>query len=237
MLEAENTEMIEEEIVDEEIEKKPGFWAWLADVTTTLVIIAVFVLIIRVFLFSPFHVSGPSMCNTINFIDGECRSGYGEYIIVNKAVYLNVFNWEVGSSERNDIVVFKPEYEDAPYLIKRIIGLPGDEVTIKGGRVYLQKPEETEPVLLDEYYLNSQNLGNTSVLSSKQERIYKVPEGKYFVMGDNRAHSTDSRTCFGRSVSQCTPESEITFVPKDNITGKAWITLWPFSKIRFLSDL
>lgn len=222
--------------VSEEVQKT-SFWYWFADLITTLVIVATFVVLIRVFLFSPFHVSGPSMCNTINYIKGECQNGYGEYIIVNKAIFLNFGKWQVSSPSRNDIIVFKPDYEEAPYLIKRVIGLPGDKVVIRDGRVYLQKLGETEPSALAEAYLSAFNYGQTTIMGSTAERIYEVPEGSYFVMGDNRKHSTDSRTCFGQNVSSCKADSEIAFVPRENIAGKAWITLWPSSKIRFLSHL
>lgn len=116
----------------------------------------------------------------------------GEYVLIDKISYL------LHPPERGDVVVFVPPNGERDY-IKRIIGLPGDTVEIKGGRVYVND------IVLDEPYLK--NLTNTDMPASP------VKEGRYFVMGDNRNNSSDSRV-FGA----ITPQS---------IVGRAWLVYWP----------
>ena len=119
----------------------------------------------------------------------------GQYLIVNKAVY----RW-VHPPERGDIIVF--EYPRAPDrdFIKRVIGLPGEKVEIRNGVVYINDKPLPEP-----YLKNHRGHGNfpPTVLGPDQ----------YFVLGDNRDNSSDSRM-WGP-------------LPKDNIIGKAWISYWP----------
>ncbi|HSD82885.1 MAG TPA: signal peptidase I, partial [Anaerolineae bacterium] len=104
----------------------------------------------------------------------------GEYVLIDKISYL------LHPPERGDVVVFVPPNGERDY-IKRIIGLPGDTVEIKGGRVYVND------IVLDEPYLK--NLTNTDMPASS------VKEGRYFVMGDNRNNSSDSRV-FGAITPQ-----------------------------------
>lgn len=207
-----------------------GFWYVFFDLFLNLAFIILFVVLIRTFLISPFHVFGASMCDTLNFIDGECKTGYGEYIIVNKAGYLEVGGWAIGEPSAGDIVVFHPPKDEDQFFIKRIIGVPGDEIAIENGDVY------RNGFLLDEPYLNEKNAGNTTVRGSRQRVEFEVPRDRYFVMGDNRLHSTDSRSCFGARSNTCTTTSLDTFLPKENIAGRAWITLWPPSKMRVLPN-
>jgi signal peptidase I len=116
----------------------------------------------------------------------------GEYVLIDKISYL------LHPPERGDVVVFVPPNNERDY-IKRVIGLPGDTVEIKGGQVYVNG------IALDEPYL--QNLTRADMPA----RI--VEEGRYFVMGDNRNNSSDSR-----SFGSITPQS---------IVGRAWLVYWP----------
>lgn len=220
------------EIVEKEKNPKEGFWFVFFDLFLNLVFIFLFVVLIRHFLISPFHVFGASMCDTLNFIDGKCKNGYGEYIIVNKAGYLDIAGVKIGEPKRGDIVVFKPPHIEEEYFIKRVIGLPGETVVIKDGLVYLRI--DGEDTLIEEPYLNEENNGSTLVKGSRDEAVFDVPDGQYFVMGDNRNHSTDSRLCFGVDFASCDGQSESAYLPKKNISGRAWLTLWPFAKIRFI---
>lgn len=103
--------------------------------------------------------------------------------------------------ERGDVVIFKyPDNEDILY-IKRIIGMPGDTVEVADGRVYINGRTLNEP------YLN--------VVTEGSYGPYKVPEGSYFMMGDNRNNSADSR--FWKN----------TFLSRDKIEGKAVFSYWP----------
>ncbi len=120
----------------------------------------------------------------------------GQYIIVNKVVY------KLRSPHRGEIVVFDPPQDSSPY-IKRVIGLPGEVVEGRRGKIYIDGSSLSEP------YLEGIKVNSFS--------RYRVPDGYYFVLGDNRGNSQDSRS-FGA-------------VPEDDIIGKAWISLWPLSEI------
>src|SRR3989344_1385360 len=99
------------------------------DVLFNIVVIVAIVAGIRTFLVSPFQVEGNSMVDTL-----EDK----QYIIINKLAYI------LGDPKRGDVVVFRPPSDHKKYNVKRVIGLPGDEVTLKGGYVYLRKGGETE---------------------------------------------------------------------------------------------
>ncbi|MDA1061109.1 MAG: signal peptidase I [bacterium] len=204
-------------------EKKKKILLWLLDLGINIAIIIILVLVIQNWIIAPFDVSGSSMCDTLNYIDGECKSGYGEKIIINEATY--VFN----DPERGDVVVFKSPGTEDKYFIKRIIGVPGDTLEIKEGDVYIND------VKLKETYLNSTNRGNTKSYFS-DFNVFNVPEDKYFLMGDNRNSSRDARTCFRNEIDlDCKNNPDEAFVEKSEIRGKAWVVWWPLSNIKILS--
>ncbi len=130
-----------------------------------------------------FRIEGDSM---------EPNLHNGEYVLIDKVSYL------LHLPERGDVVVFTPPNNDRDY-IKRIIGLPGDKVEIKGGQVYVNG------VVLDEPYLKGTIRNDMSTRT--------VEEGRYFVLGDNRNNSSDSRS-FGSIAPQ-------------SIVGRAWLVYWP----------
>lgn len=208
---------------------------WL-DIILNIVIIVALVLFIRAFVISPFQVYGPSMCDTLNNIDNTCIKGYGEYIIINKFGYQNLLGWQIGSPQRGDIIVFHPPKKDNEFFIKRIIGLPGETVKLQNGEVYIYNSDYPEGFKLQEGYLNAQNAGNTHPYTSSLT-TFEVPSGHYFVMGDNRLFSSDSRHCFkeGAGDNQCGVDPLAPFLPRENIEGKAWIVLWPLQKIAILA--
>ncbi|MBU1152116.1 signal peptidase I [Patescibacteria group bacterium] len=197
------------------------------DLLINAVVILVLVMIIQTWIIAPFDVSGSSMCDTLNNISDECENGYGEKIIINEALYL------MNDPARGDIVVFKAPEDQEKYFIKRVIGLPGETVKISEGKVYLSKEGEdfTE---LEENYLNETNKGNTKTYFSDLN-TFVVPENNYFLMGDNRRASTDSRSCFSGTIStDCKNHPEKAFVSRDLIRGKAWVIWWPLKNIRIL---
>jgi signal peptidase I len=209
------------------------------DLILNLIIIIILVQIIHGYIISPFQVFGSSMCNTLNFIDNECKNGYGEYIIVNKAIYQNFFGWQVGTPQRGDIIVFHPPQNPKEFYIKRVIGLPGETVKLKDGFVYIYNKEQPDGFKLDEPYLNETNQGNTfpSRMHANND-TFEVPEGQYFVLGDNRTGSTDSRMCFAeRALSgECNAPGATPFLKPEIIQGKAWLVLWPLEKISVLES-
>lgn len=117
----------------------------------------------------------------------------GQRLVVNKAVYF------FGEPERGDVIIFKAPNGRNEDFIKRVIAIPGDIVEVKRGAVYVNG------VALDEPY----------IMSPPSYRVDKteVAENSYFVLGDNRNHSNDSRRGW--------------VVPRENIKGKAWLSTWP----------
>jgi len=124
-----------------------------------------------------------------NFHDGEC-------IMVNKVSYRS------SDPQRGDVIVFDPPFESSYPFIKRVIGLPGETVEIKGGKVFING------MPLDEEYIMAPP---NDPMSARE-----VPDNEYFVLGDNRNNSTDS--------------SKGWTVARDNIIGKAWFIYWPPDK-------
>lgn len=195
---------------------------WLEFVIEILVLIAV-VLFIRFYIFQLFRVSGPSMCPTLNIINDECYNDKGEFIFVNEFLY-----HFIRPPERGEVVVFKAPGKDVSY-IKRIIGVPGDKVEIRDGKVYLSN-DQVEDLELDETYLSARNQGRTR---ARRISEFEVPEGHYLVFGDNRAHSLDARHCF--STVGCDEENS-PYVPKNLIRGRADYVIWPTWKFRKLEN-
>ncbi|MEW6179291.1 MAG: signal peptidase I [Chloroflexota bacterium] len=122
----------------------------------------------------------------------------GEFVLVHKLAY------RFGEIQRGDIVVF--HYSPQEDYIKRVIGLPGDMVEIADGLVKVNGYPLKEP------YINSPPMYNGT---------WEVPEGKVFVLGDNRNQSSDSHT-WG-------------FVPIENIVGKAFVVYWPLEEVKILT--
>lgn len=127
-----------------------------------------------------------------------------DYLIMYRQAYRSK------SPERGDIIIFQSELTDDEgndkLLIKRVIGLPGDKIQIKNQKVYINGKEYEENYLKDGY--------------TTGEGTWNVPKHQYFVMGDNRVVSVDSRY------------AEVGFVDKDQIEGKVLIRLFPFNKIK-----
>lgn len=159
----------------------------------TIAIVVVIAFLIRVILLQPFYVEGHSM---------EPNFQNAEYLLVNKVSY----TWR--EPERGDVIVFRFPNDPRINFIKRIIGLPGDAIVIKEGRVFVNNVALVEP------YLGQTT--KTFVTSDPNETFnYRVKEREFFVMGDNRGNSLDSRS-WGA-------------VPRLNVVGRAWVVIWPLS--------
>ncbi len=162
----------------------------------TVVVALVISVILYLFVMTPHEVIGNSMHPTYQ---------NGEYLMANKIQY-KLF----GEPQRGDVIIFK--YSETQDFIKRVIGLPGDSVMIKDGQIYINNE------LLDETnYLASTIYTNGGDYLHEGETI-TVGENQYFVCGDNRPHSSDSRS-FGP-------------INENQIKGKAWIVYFPFSQFR-----
>ncbi|KKU79112.1 MAG: Signal peptidase I [Candidatus Peregrinibacteria bacterium GW2011_GWA2_47_7] len=228
---------LEEKLVDEipVSQKQKRRLLFSMDIVVNVLIIVILVYTVRTFFISPFQVFGPSMCDTLNYISDTCQHEFGEYLIVNKAIYQNFFGFRYRLPKRGDIIVFKPPHSDSEFYIKRIIGEPGEEVEIKKGKVIIYNEENPDGFEIPETYLNPSNKDQTSLFSSAAKK-FKVTEGHFFTMGDNRRESTDSRTCFLPPLSKKCQTVEDYLLPAERIEGKALVILWPFSKIRVLSN-
>jgi len=196
---------------------------WLASVASLFPIL-VLVLVFRSFLFEPFKIPSGSMIPTLQI---------GDFIVVNKFSYglrLPVLNKKIlstGEPERGDVMVFRfPENERVNY-IKRVVGLPGDAIAYRNKVLFINgEPVEQETVgYWEGEGLNrnppgrrpierTEHLGDEShailIFPDQRDRTVRtwtVPEGHYFVLGDNRDQSLDSRAW--------------NFVPEDNLVGRA----------------
>lgn len=115
------------------------------------------------------------------------------------------------------------------HFVKRVIGIPGDTVKIENGRVYLMTKDDSEFTEIEEPYLNQENSQQTYIINQKGQNTFSVPEGHFFVMGDNRNHSNDSRSWLEPITQDPFP-----FVPEANINGKVLMVLWPLGDLHFV---
>ncbi len=195
-----------------------GFWFHVLDVVFNIVVIVAIVAGIRTFLVSPFQVEGHSMDSTL---------ADREYIVINKLAYI------LGDPERGDIVVFRPPNEPKKFYVKRVIGIPGDTVEIRNGNVYVRTTIDGEVQELDEPYLDEVNQGSTFKhppnSGDRSPVSYTVPEGSFFLLGDNRRNSHDSR-------SFKIGAEDFPYVPDESIKGRVWFVALPITKIHAFSQ-
>ncbi len=173
---------------------------WVAVVVGALVV----ALVVKTFLFQAFYIPSASMEPTLE---------KGDRVLVNKLSY------DLHDVNRGDVVVFQlPDDEVGPDgikdLIKRVIGLPGDTIETRDGVVYVNDRRLDEPYLAD-----GTVTGDPSDGSNPEIVRQEVPEGRVFVMGDNRDNSHDSRY------------SDRGPVPIDSIVGRAFVLVWPPGKL------
>lgn len=163
----------------------------IVDWIVTLSIAIVLAMIIRTYLFAIFVVDGESMYPTMTD---------SEWLVVNKAIY------HLGEPNYGDIVVFHAS-ESRDY-IKRVIAIGGDSIEIVDGQVYVND------ILQDEDYINEE-----MIINNYYPRMV-IPEGKIFVMGDNRNRSADSRM------------HEVGYVALDKVVGRAEFVFWPMKEAK-----
>lgn len=198
------------------LKKRSSIWFHIFDVLFNVLVIVIVVAGIRTFLISPFQVEGSSMSQTLED---------NEYIIINKLAYFT------GQPHRGDSVVFRPPSDRKKYYVKRVIGLPGEDVVIRDGLVFI-RGYNNEEFILQEPYLDPKNQGKTfrhpPGSGDLSEVVYHIPERYYFLLGDNRQGSLDSRSFVG-------PDSSPSpFVPEKDIKGRVWFVALPITKIHAL---
>ncbi len=172
-----------------------GFFGEVREILKVLLISLAIVLPIRYFIAQPFIVSGASM--QPNFEDRE-------YLIVDELTY------HLRSPERGEPIIFRFPKNPSQFYIKRVIGLPGETVAIVGGKVRIWNSGSPEGFTLDESYLG------TGEISSGPELRVELGDMQYFVLGDNRDSSSDSRI-WGP-------------LGKELIVGRAFFRVWPVTK-------
>lgn len=190
--------MNEEEILannkkpTESLKKKKGF---LRETLEILIFVIPTVLIIQTFIGRTFIVIGNSMYPTFH---------HGDYLVIDKLSY------RLDDPKRFDVIVFHPPApaNKKTYYIKRIIGLPGETIKIEGNLLTIINKENPAGLTVSENYRSSE---------SDLDKNITLKEGEYFVMGDNRSVSSDSRT-WGA-------------LPRENISGRALVRLFPVSDI------
>lgn len=169
----------------------------VAEVIRFSIIALLIVVPIRMFIAQPFIVSGASMEETFQS---------GEYLIVDQVSYY------FQEPERGDVIIFRYPRDPSKYFIKRIIGIPGDTVIVDGDRVTIENDQYPDGFELTEPYIKSMT-PNGSITETLGER-------EYFVMGDNRDQSSDSRV-WG-------------VLQKDRIIGRAFLRLFPPGAVDYL---
>lgn len=159
---------------------------WLREVVETLLLAVIIWLAVNTAT-ARFVVEGPSM---------EPNFHTGEFVLVSRTAYWKVF----GEPQRGDVIVLHPPTKPGEEFIKRLVGLPGDRVEVRDGQVFVND------VLLDEPYIE---------VPTNSSGVWNVGEDQYFVMGDNRRNSEDSRS-WGENQ-----------LHRDMIIGRAWLIYWP----------
>ena len=161
------------------------------------VLAGVTIFLVRYFLFKPFYVKGQSMEPT--FYEKE-------YLIIDEISY------RFRPPERGEVIVLRAPIDRREYYLKRIVGLPGDRVRVSDNHVIIYNQDHPEGRVIEETYLTETTPGTTTVTLGPEQ---------YFVLGDNRDASFDSRR-FGP-------------IPRGDIIGRAWFRGWPFNRVSTFS--
>lgn len=175
----------------EEYEEPAGIFRTLIDWIVYILIIVVLTYVIITYVGQRTRVDGSSMETTLSD---------GDHLLVDKLSY------RFKEPERYDIIVFPYKHEKNVYYIKRIIGLPGETVEIQGGYTYINGA------------LLESDVFGAEVMASEDMSV-TLGEEEYFVLGDNRNHSSDSR------------EPSVGVISRKDIMGKAWVRIYPFDHL------
>lgn len=176
-------------------------WEFVSELLHVVLISLAIIVPVRYFLIQPFYVKGASM--EPNFHDHE-------YLVIDELSY------RFHAPARGDIVVFRYPNDPSQYFIKRVVGMPGDRVKIADNAVWIYGTDHPEGLRLDE----SSYLAST--VPTFGDRDVTLAPDEYFLMGDNRTASLDSRS-FGP-------------VQRDFIVGRVWIRGWPPEKFGVFAE-
>lgn len=177
-------------------EKKPGIFREIMGFVLYVAVVVGVTFLIITYVGQRTYVSGSSMENTLSD---------GDNLIVDKITY------RFSDPKRFDIIVFPFRYEEKVYYIKRIIGLPGETVQIIDGDIYIN-----DEILYESY--GREVMRHAGLAAEK----ITLGEDEYFVLGDNRNDSTDSR------------DPNVGVIHRDEIIGRAWLRIWPLDKFEVL---
>lgn len=174
---------------------------FLIDTIQSLLLAAAVFLVIYVFFFRPFQVNGESMYP--NFYDKQ-------YILT------NIISLRFHDPKLGEVVVFKAPNDPEKDYVKRVIGVPRDQILLKNGSIYLNGKK------LDESVYKKPEIETNQGAFLRESQEITVTDENYFVLGDNRPYSSDSR--------------EWGFVPKKNIIGLSFFSYWPLDSIGFVKN-
>jgi len=176
-----------------------AFWRSIREWAQVIIVALLISLPIRFFIAEPFVVDGASM---------DPAFATGQFLIVDRLSY------RLNDPIRGDVTVFKYPNDPSVYYIKRIIGLPGETVTITNGKISIINTEHPKGFTLDEPYIDSKHVSRDSLTMT-------LKPSQYFVMGDNRSESSDSRIwgpleenlIIGRPIVRLFPITKVSFLP------------------------
>lgn len=178
-----------------------SFLKFFLEIVKVVIISALIVVPIRYFLIQPFFVSGASM---------QPQFSNGEYLIIDEISYRN------SPPHRGDVIVFRYPKDPSQFYIKRIIGLPGETIRIKDNKVLIFNEQSPWGLRLDESsYLRQGEI-------TRGDIDVKLGDSEYFVLGDNRQASSDSRV--------------LGAVDRKFIVGRVWLRAWPFDRAKVFSE-
>ena len=203
---------------EEDSRAKPGAKHVLVEYSRSFFPVLLFVLVVRSFIFEPFRIPSGSMMPTL--LEGDFifvkKYSYGLRLPVTETKFI-----ETGEPQRGDVVVFRLPSDPSVNYIKRVVGLPGDTIvyerhrlTINGEVIPLESTDQVfnqRAIYVEDLDGRVHDILVTNPGFSARDGVYRVPEGQYFMMGDNRDHSKDSRY--------------IDSIPEEYLVGEA-VRIW-----------
>jgi signal peptidase I len=229
------------------------------ELAKTLIWAVVIAIVVRTFAFEPFNIPSGSMIPTLLIGDylfvSKTAYGYSKYSFPGSIAPFDGRIWS-GEPKRGDVIVFRPPGRPADDFIKRLIGLPGDRIQVKGGILQIngqaverkriedymyQTPDHPEGVPVPQYLETLPGGVTHRIIEVNGDNgifdntpIYVVPPGDYFMMGDNRDNSDDSRAgaipmhASDQEIRDPALLSPVGFVPAENLIGPAKILFWSY---------